>query len=102
LAAGLKVGLGGFHISGCISMLKELPREIVEAQQAGISLFAGEAEDGRFDEILKDAFAGSLKPLYNHLDHLPGLEGEPFPTLPASELRLSQSSRSSFDLGRGC
>ena len=102
LAAGLPVGLGGFHISGCISMLKELPREIVAAQEAGISLFAGEAEDGRFEEILRDAWAGNLKPLYNHLDHLPGLEGQPFPTLPASELRLSQGSRSSFDLGRGC
>src|SRR5216117_741773 len=52
LAAGLPVGLGGFHISGCISMLPELPREIVAAKEAGISLFAGEAEDGRFDEIL--------------------------------------------------
>jgi hypothetical protein len=102
LAAGLPVGLGGFHISGCISMLKELPQEIVAAQKMGISLFAGEAEDGRFDEILSDAFHGTLKPLYNHLDHLPGLEGQPFPTLPASELRLSQSWRSSFDLGRGC
>jgi hypothetical protein len=102
LAAGLPVGLGGFHISGCISMLKELPREIVAAQEMGISLFAGEAEDHRFDEILSDAWLGKLKPLYNHLDHLPGLEGEPFPTLPASELRLSQASRSSFDLGRGC
>jgi hypothetical protein len=102
LAAGLPVGLGGFHISGCISMLKELPPEIVAAQAAGISLFAGEAEDGRFEEILGDAWRGQLKPLYNHLDHLPGLEGQPFPTLPASELRLSQASRSSFDLGRGC
>jgi Radical SAM superfamily len=102
LAAGLPVGLGGFHISGCISMLKELPAEIVAAQKMGISLYAGEAEDGRFDEILRDAFAGTLKPLYNHLDHLPGLEDQPYPTLPASELRLSRNSRSSFDLGRGC
>ena len=46
-------------------MLKELPREIVAAQEAGISLFAGEAEDGRFEEILRDAWAGKLKPLYN-------------------------------------
>jgi hypothetical protein len=102
IAAGLPVALGGFHVSGCISMLKELPREIVAAQAAGISLFAGEAEDGRFDEILRDAWEGKLKPLYNHLDHLPSLEGQPFPTLPASELRLSRNSRSSFDLGRGC
>lgn len=102
LEAGLPVGLGGFHVSGCISMLPELPQELVAAREMGISLFAGEAEDGRFDEILRDAWAGSLKPLYNHLDHLPSLEGQPWPTLPASELRLSLHSRSSFDLGRGC
>src|SRR5690349_8348237 len=97
LKAGLPVGLGGFHISGCISMLKELPSEIVAAQKMGISLFAGEAEDGRFEEILRDAYAGELKPLYNHLDHLPGLEDQPYPTLPATELRLSRNNRSSFD-----
>jgi len=102
LDAGLPVALGGFHVSGCISMLSELPRELVAAKEMGISLFAGEAEDGRFDELLQDAWAGDLKPVYNHLNHLPGLEGQPWPTLPASELRLSFNSRSSFDLGRGC
>jgi len=102
LDAGLPVALGGFHVSGCISMLSELPHELVAAKEMGISLFAGEAEEGRFDEILRDAWAGDLKPIYNHLNHLPGLEGQPWPTLPASELRLSFNSWSSFDLGRGC
>ena len=102
LDAGLPVMLGGFHISGCISMLPELPAEIVAAQASGISLFAGEAEEGRLDEVLKDAWNGTLKPLYNFLNDLPSLEGQPWPTLPATELRLSADSRSSFDLGRGC
>jgi hypothetical protein len=102
LDAGLPVALGGFHVSGCISMLPELPPEIVAAQESGITLFAGEAEEGRFDEVLRDVWNGQLKPLYNFLNDLPGLEGQPFPTLPASELRLSAGSRSSFDLGRGC
>ncbi len=102
LDAGLPVALGGFHISGCISMLPELPPEIAAAQKSGITLFAGEAEEGRFDEFLRDAWNGELKPLYNFLNDLPSLEGQPFPTLPASELRLSADSRSSFDLGRGC
>ena len=56
-AEGLPVGIGGFHVSGCLAMLPELPPEIREAQALGISLFAGESENGRFDGFLLDAFA---------------------------------------------
>ena len=49
LAAGLPVCIGGFHISGCIAMLPEMPPDMREAQALGISFFAGEAEEGRFD-----------------------------------------------------
>jgi hypothetical protein len=45
-AAGLPVSIGGFHISGCTSMLPELPRDIRDAQSLGISFFAGEAKPG--------------------------------------------------------
>ena len=100
--AGLPVIIGGFHVSGCISMLPELPPEIRAAMDMGISIFAGEAEEQRFDQVLKDAWAGALKPLYNYLDDLPNLEGEPTPFLPAVELTRSVDVHSSFDLGRGC
>ena len=79
---GLPVCIGGFHVSGCIAMLPELPAEIREAQALGISLFAGEAEERRLDEVLRDAWNGKLKPLYNFMDDLPSLEGEPAPILP--------------------
>src|SRR3984957_1145166 len=52
LAAGLPVCIGGFHVWGCIAMLPEMPAELREAQALGISLFAGEAEDGRLAEVL--------------------------------------------------
>ena len=52
LAAGLPVCIGGFHVSGCIAMLPEMPPEMREAQELGISFFAGEAEDGRLDAVL--------------------------------------------------
>src|SRR4029077_11546878 len=55
LAAGLPVCIGGFHISGCIAMLPEMPQDMREAQELGISFFAGEGEEGRFDEVLRDA-----------------------------------------------
>jgi len=102
LAAGLPVALGGFHVSGCVAMLPELPREIREAQELGISLFAGEAEDGGLDQVLRDAWSGSLKPLYNRLDKLPGLQSQPLPILPERHVRRTSGSLSSMDLGRGC
>ena len=58
LAAGLPVCIGGFHVSGCIAMLPEMPPEMREAQALGISFFAGEAEEGRLDEVLRDACDG--------------------------------------------
>ena len=102
LAAGLPVCIGGFHVSGCIAMLPELPQDIREAQALGISLFAGEAEEGRLDEVLRDAWNATLAPLYNHMDKLPNLQGEPPPILPRKHIVRTAGSLSSMDLGRGC
>src|SRR3954463_2698066 len=102
LAAGLPVCIGGFHISGCIAMLPEMPPDMREAQALGISFFAGEAEEGRFDAVLRDAWEGKLAPLYNHMDKLPDLQGQPLPILPRKHVRRTSGSLSSIDLGRGC
>lgn len=102
LQAGIPVCIGGFHLSGCLAMLPRLPDEILEAQRLGISLFAGEAEQGRFEELIRDAWHGSLKPLYNHLASPPSLTGAPVPILPLAQIKRTWGSYSSFDLGRGC
>ena len=102
LKAGLPVCLGGFHVSGCLAMLPEWPKEMRDAQTLGISFFAGEAEDGRFDQIVRDAWEGELAPLYNYMDQLPTLQGEAVPILPQKHLRRTSGSLSSMDLGRGC
>jgi hypothetical protein len=81
-AAQAEVAIGGFHVSGCVAMLPELTPELREAQALGCGLYAGEVE-GRFDELLQDAFSGRPKPLYNFLHDLPALVGAPFPLLPA-------------------
>ena len=100
--ADIPVCIGGFHVSGCIAMLDELTPELKDAQAMGIALFAGEAEDGRLDQVLKDAHAGALQPLYNHMNDLPSLENAPFPILPAAVTRLTAANHGSFDAGRGC
>jgi len=102
LAAGLPVAIGGFHVSGCLAMLPEMPSEMREAQALGISFFAGEAEEGRLDEVLRDAYANRLKPLYNYLSATPSLEGEPAPILPRKHVVRTSGTLSSIDLGRGC
>jgi hypothetical protein len=50
-AAGWSVVIGGFHISGYLAMLPEMR----DARALGISLFAGEAEEGRLDVVIRDA-----------------------------------------------
>ncbi|MDQ6707408.1 MAG: radical SAM protein, partial [Acidobacteriota bacterium] len=100
-AGGVQVCIGGFHVSGCLSMLPELTPELKEAMDLGISLFAGEAE-GRFEMVLRDAWDGTLKPLYNYMDDLPSLEGAKLPILPAAQIKRTGGMLTSFDAGRGC
>ncbi|MEE9253788.1 MAG: radical SAM protein [Pseudomonadales bacterium] len=98
---GIQVAIGGFHISGCLAMLPELPPDLEEALELGITLYAGELE-GRMDEFLTAAYRKELKPLYNYMEELPGLDGEPVPYLPLSLIKRTASNRTSFDAGRGC
>src|SRR2546421_4269761 len=57
---GIQVAIGGFHVSGTISMLQGIDPDLDAARALGVSLFAGEAE-GRLDEVLRDALHGELK-----------------------------------------
>jgi len=101
-AAGIQVCIGGFHVSGSLSMLPGITPELQEAMRLGISLFAGEAEEGRMDQVLRDAWQGQMKPLYNYLSNLPSLEKAPVPMLPAETIRGTIGKYTSFDAGRGC
>ena len=100
-AKDIQVCIGGFHVSGCLAMLPEVPIELREAMGLGISLFAGEAE-GRFDTVLRDAWQGRLQPLYNYMDNRPALEGAALPLLPVSRIKRTSGRLTSFDAGRGC
>jgi len=100
-AAGIQVCIGGFHVSGCMAMLPELPPELKHALDLGISLFAGEAE-GRLEEVLRDAWQKKLKPIYNYLTAPPSLESAPLAILPATRIKKTSGKLASFDAGRGC
>ena len=85
-------------VSRCCRKRRNSPKEALDL---GISLFAGEAE-GRFADVLRDAAAGTLKPIYNYLDDLPGLEGATHPIMPRENVNRTISMIASFDAGRGC
>jgi len=100
-AAGIAVAIGGFHVSGCLSMLDGSAVGLDACRDLGISMFAGEAE-GRFDQVLRDAAGGELKPLYDYLDELPGMQETPLPFLPKQHISRTIGHSTSFDAGRGC
>ena len=97
----IKVAIGGFHVSGTMAMLKERDPHVQEALNLGVTLFAGEAE-GRFAQVLKDAFENKLPEIYNFMDDLPNIESVATPLLPAERVHLTAGATTSFDAGRGC
>jgi len=99
--AAIQVAIGGFHVSGCLAMLPELPPDLEAARRLGVSLFAGEAE-GRLAKVFADALASRLQPVYNHMDDLPGLQQQVTPFLPLDIVRRYGETIGAFDAGRGC
>ena len=100
-ARGVKVALGGFHVSGILSMLKEPTPELEEAVKLGVALFAGEAEE-QFEGFLRDVQTGRAKPIYNYMHDLPSLQQQTVPYLPRRLVRRYDGITTSFDAGRGC
>ena len=99
--AGVPVIIGGFHVSGCISMLPELTPELREAAALGAILYAGESE-GRMADLLRDIDAGMIKPIYNYLKDMPDMEQATLPLLPRHVVTRVAGHYTSFDAGRGC
>jgi radical SAM superfamily enzyme YgiQ (UPF0313 family) len=98
---GIQVAVGGFHVSGTVSMLPERDPGVQEMMDLGVSVFAGEAE-GRLEGLLQDAVAGKLQTLYNFVDDLPRLEGQPLPIVPRRQIERVVGHGTTFDAGRGC
>src|SRR6185503_18976982 len=88
---GATVVMGGFHISGSITMLHDgngdskipcphlMPPECTELMEQGVLLFHGEAE-GTWHEVLGDIVRGETKPLYR--GGRPALVSAPLPEYP--------------------
>ena len=100
-AHGIPVVIGGFHVSGCLAMLPEVPADIQAVIDMGCSIFAGEAE-GRFEGLLRDIWAGAAKPVYNYMAELPDLAEAPTPSVPDYLVERVTGRYTTMDCGRGC
>ena len=90
-AAGIAVAIGGFHVSGCLSMLDGRAVDLDACRDMGIAMFAGEAE-GRLDTVLRDAAAGALAPVYNFMKDLPAHGGHARAVPPEAVCRRARSA----------
>ncbi|MFA7002295.1 MAG: radical SAM protein [Candidatus Omnitrophota bacterium] len=98
---GLPCMIGGFRVSGCLSVLPQIPKEIQQAIDAGITVVAGEVEN-EWGNLLKAAYEGRLEPVYNFLEAKPDLAGAPGPIIPVEGMSHVINRQGSFDAGRGC
>jgi len=84
--AGLTVMIGGFHVSGYLALLPEIPPDIQELMDEGVTIVKGEIEE-TWGDLLCDAVNGRLKPLYDFLNNKPDLYDKPIPTIRKKYLR---------------
>jgi len=101
LPHNIPVLIGGFHVSGMLSMIG-LTADLRDAMMKGIVLVAGEVEGKRLPDIVEDVLRGRAEPLYDFLKRTPDLTDLPIPRLTKSDLKGFASPFSTIDTGRGC
>ena len=100
--AGLTVLIGGFHVSGYLALLPEIPPDIQELLEQGVTIVKGEVEE-TWGDLLADAVNGQLQPMYDYLNHKPDLYTKPIPAIRKRYLRkFIAPNFGTLDCGRGC
>jgi radical SAM superfamily enzyme YgiQ (UPF0313 family) len=100
--AGLTVMVGGFHVSGYLALLPEIPPDIRQLMDEGVTIVKGEVEEV-WGDLLRDAVNGTLKPLYDFIDRKPDLYEKPIPAVRRDYLKKFVASNfGTLDCGRGC
>lgn len=98
---GIKTLIGGFHVSGILSMFGEPTPEIRELMDAGVTIVHGEAEN-RWESILADVLDGVEKPLYL-MEEFPVISDAPFPQPAARYMKkFALPFMGTVDCSRGC
>ncbi|MCE5251500.1 B12-binding domain-containing radical SAM protein [bacterium] len=98
---GIKTLIGGFHVSGIISMFGEPTPEIQELMDIGVTIVHGEAEN-RWEQILFDVVQGKEKSLYR-MDEFPDFSQMHIPRPDSSYMnRFAIPHLGTLDCSRGC
>ena len=101
-AAGITVLIGGFHVSGLLSMIPGIPEDIQSLMDEGVTIVKGEVEE-TWSDLLNDAVNGQLKPLYDFVSDSPDLRYQPIPLVDKRLMkRFMASNYGTIDCGRGC
>jgi len=99
---GVRVMIGGFHVSGMTAMFPEGTPDIARLTDAGVTVVAGEVED-RWAALLSDVVNDRLQPSYNFLATPPELKRQPVPRVKRSYMkRFAVSNLGTIDTSRGC
>ena len=101
-AAGAQVAIGGFHVSGCLAMLPEMPADLREAQALGDLAVrrrgGGPARRGA-ERRLRRRLAAALQ---YHGRLCRASKARRSRCLPAVSIQRTAGVVTSFDAGRGC
>ncbi len=99
---GVQVVIGGFHVSGSLSLSGDVPAEIRELIDLGVSVVKGEVEE-TWGNILQDALNDGLRPIYDFLESRPDLYDKPVPRTHRRYFkRFITKKEGTIDCGRGC
>ncbi len=100
--AGVDVLIGGFHVSGSLTMLPIVSDEIQRLLDLGVTVVKGEIERG-CDELIHAGYRSDLKRMYDYIDDLPDLSDAAMPRLTKSYFgRFPYGGLATLDAGRGC
>ena len=100
--AGLTVMIGGFHVSGYLALMPEIPPDIRQLMDEGVTIVKGEVEE-TWGDLLSDAVHGRLKPLYDFVNDKPDLYEKPIPITSTKYLsKFVAPNFGTLDCGRGC
>lgn len=100
--AGLTVMIGGFHVSGYLALMPDIPPDIRQLMDEGVTIVKGEVEEA-WGDLLSDAVQGRLKPLYDFVNDKPDLYEKPIPITSTKYLsKFVAPNFGTLDCGRGC
>ncbi len=100
--AGIAVAIGGFHVSGCLSMLDGHAVDLDACRGHGHLHIRGRSGGPARDAAASMRPRASSRRVYNFMKDLPGMEGTPVPFLPKRYVVRTLGQSTSFDAGRGC